>query len=77
MSKFYSPLSDIKVASPCSADWNETNTSTNTNAVMGKPSVMQGNFAINIPKTTETPKTKSEIGTMRVISGQNTGRKGS
>jgi hypothetical protein len=45
------------------------NTNTNTNVEMGKPSVIQGNVAIDAPKT----PTKFEVGKMRVM--PNTGRK--
>ena len=45
------------------------NTNTNSNAVQGKPSVIQGNVAIDAPKI----PTKFEVGKMRVM--PNTGRK--
>ncbi|MFM9905117.1 MAG: hypothetical protein ACKVQJ_11175 [Pyrinomonadaceae bacterium] len=47
------------------------NTNTNSNAVQGKPSMIQGNVAIDAPKA----PTKFEIGKMRVM--PNTGRKDS
>lgn len=45
------------------------NTNTNSNTVQGKPSYIQGNVAI------DTPKTKFEIGKMRVMTGEAAGRK--
>lgn len=44
---------------------------TNTNAVQGKPST----GVMTNSKPTETPKTKFEIGKMRVVTGENAGRK--
>lgn len=41
------------------------NTNTNSNAVQGKPMMMQGNVAIDVPKSKEAPKSKFEVGKMR------------
>ena len=46
---------------------------TNTNAVQGKPST----GVMTNSKPTETPKTKFEIGKMRVVTGENSGGKDS
>jgi len=46
---------------------------TNSNTVQGKPSVNQGNVANDKPKSADTPKTKFEIGKMKVNTGRNDG----
>ncbi len=47
---------------------------TNTNAVQGEPSVIQGNFAVPSKKA-DDPKTNFEVGKMRVMSGQDQKRR--
>lgn len=47
---------------------------TNTNAVLGKPSIIQGNVSNN-QKQPDEPKTNFEVGKIRVLTGQDPVRK--